>query len=129
MVNTLDAVESRYVQTQRVSTNTLDTVKSGVTVICVPPGNVRPRTPFPGDISSPNNYHWGQKFLLAKALVTHIVIHVSVIKVYGYGTDDMQTTTSATQHQQIQHISAPLKRPQDTMKTMHYAYPLLKSVK
>ena len=42
MVITLDTVESEYIQTQRVSTNTLDTVKSGVTVICVPPGMCAP---------------------------------------------------------------------------------------
>ena len=30
---------------------------AGVTVICVPPDNVCPRTHIPSDICSPNNYH------------------------------------------------------------------------
>ena len=48
----------------------------GVTVICVPPGNVCPQTHFPSDICSPTRYHWGQEFPLAKTSV----ICVSVFK-------------------------------------------------
>ena len=40
--------------------------QSGVTVIYVSRRNVCPRTYFTSDICSPNNYHQGQEFHLAK---------------------------------------------------------------